>query len=121
MALREDAGRYECGTLNTIGCFGLRAAIEFLLEVGVGEIAPVVQNLGNRIAEGVRAKGYELMGERTPETGAGIVSFRKAGLEASAIVREAARSRNRHRPAKRVGAHLAAFLHQPGRYRPVSR
>src|SRR5579871_859365 len=24
MALRPDAGRYECGTLNTIGCHGLR-------------------------------------------------------------------------------------------------
>ena len=34
MALRADAGRYECGTLNTIGCFGLRASMEFLLEVG---------------------------------------------------------------------------------------
>jgi selenocysteine lyase/cysteine desulfurase len=88
MALREDAGRYECGTLNTIGCFGLKAAIEFLLEVEVGEIAPVVQNLGDRIAEGVRAKGYELLGERTPETGAGIVSFRKAGLDAPAVVRK---------------------------------
>src|ERR1035437_9565815 len=57
---RPDAGRYECGTLNTIGCFGLKASIEFLLEVGPGEIAPVVQNLGDRIAAGVQAKGYEL-------------------------------------------------------------
>lgn len=87
MALREDAGRYECGTLNTIGCFGLRASIEFLLEVGVGEIAPVVQNLGDRIAAGVQAKGYEVMGKRTPDTGSGIVSFRKAGLDAVEIVR----------------------------------
>jgi len=79
MALREDAGRFECGTLNTIGCFGLRSALEFLLEVGVGEIAPVVQNLGDRIADGVRAKGYEVLGNRTAETGAGIVSFRKPG------------------------------------------
>ena len=31
MTLRPDAGRYECGTLNTIGCYGLKAAIEFLL------------------------------------------------------------------------------------------
>jgi cysteine desulfurase/selenocysteine lyase len=86
MTLRPDAGRYEPGTLNTIGCFGLRAAIEFLLEVGVGEIAPVVQNLGDRIAAGVQALGYELMTCRTPENGAGIVSFRKAGLEAPGIV-----------------------------------
>jgi cysteine desulfurase/selenocysteine lyase len=87
MALRGDAGRYECGTLNTIGCFGLRAAIEFLLEVGVGEVAPVVQNLGDRIAAGVQAKGYEVLGNRTPEAGAGIVSFRKPGFEDQEIVR----------------------------------
>jgi selenocysteine lyase/cysteine desulfurase len=86
MALRADAGRYECGTLNTIGCFGLRASLELLLEVGVERIACAVQALGDRVAELVRAKGYEVMGERTPATGAGIVSFRKAGLDAVEIV-----------------------------------
>ena len=86
MALRGDAGRYECGTLNTIGCFGLKASIELLLEVGVGKIAPVVQNLGDRIAEGAANKGYEVMGTRTPETGAGIVSFRRHGVDARQIV-----------------------------------
>ena len=87
MRLRPDAGRYECGTLNTIGCFGLRAAIEFLLEVGPREIGPHVQNLGNQIADGVRTLGYEVLGTRTPENGAGIVSFRKPGLEYHAIVK----------------------------------
>ncbi|MBZ5726017.1 MAG: aminotransferase class V-fold PLP-dependent enzyme [Acidobacteriia bacterium] len=87
MTLRPDAGRYECGTLNTIGCFGLRAAIEFLLEVGPGVIAPVVQNLGDRIAAGVEARGYEVMCPRTPESGAGIVSFRKPGVDAAETVR----------------------------------
>ncbi len=33
MTLRPDAGRYECGTLNTIGCYGLRASIDFILNV----------------------------------------------------------------------------------------
>ena len=87
MSLRPDAGRYECGTLNTIGCFGLRAAIEFLLKVGVGEIAPIVQNLGDRIFAGVQSKGYEVLGNRTAENGAGIVSFRKAGVTDKEIVR----------------------------------
>ena len=88
MSLRPDAGRYECGTLNTIGCYGLRAAIEFLLEVGVGQIAPVVQNLADQIAAGVRAKGYELADARTMQSGAGIVSFRKPGQDAGEIVRK---------------------------------
>ena len=86
MTLRGDAGRYECGTLNTIGCHGLRASIEFLLEVGVERIGPAVQALGDRIDEGVRKKGYEVASERTPATGAGIVSFRKPGTDPVAIV-----------------------------------
>lgn len=86
MTLRPDAGRFECGTLNTIGCFGLRAAIDFLLEVGIENIAPVVQLLGDQIAKGVRRKGYEILGRRTPENGAGVVSFRKDGRDAAEIV-----------------------------------
>lgn len=87
MALRPDAGRYECGTLNTIGCFGLKASLELLLEIGQTETAPVIQNLGDRIAAGVQSKGYQLMGLRTPETSAGIVSFRKPGIDAAEVVR----------------------------------
>lgn len=86
MALRKDAGRYECGTLNTIGCFGLRASMEFLLGVGTHRTAPMIQALGDRMAEGARRKGYEVLGSRTPETGAGIVSFRKPGVDSTAVV-----------------------------------
>jgi cysteine desulfurase/selenocysteine lyase len=86
MTLRPDAGRYEPGTLNTLGCFGLRASIEFLLKVGVEDIAPVVQSLGDQIAEGARERGYEVLGERSPATGAGIVSFRKSGVDSAALV-----------------------------------
>ena len=87
MTLRPDAGRYECGTLNTIGCYGLRASIELLLEVGVEAVAWAVQRLGDLVAEGVQAKGYEVLGSRSPANGAGIVSFRKPGWEAGDIVR----------------------------------
>jgi cysteine desulfurase / selenocysteine lyase len=84
MALRTDAGRYEPGTLNTIGCFGLRAAIEFLLEVGIERIAGQVRSLAVQIEDGVRAKGYEILG--TP--GAGIVSFRHPNEDARLTVRK---------------------------------
>lgn len=86
MDLRKDAGRYECGTLNTIGCFGLRASMEFLLGIGTAELAPMIQALGDQIAEGARRKGYEVLGSRTPQNGAGIVSFRKEGLDSARIV-----------------------------------
>ena len=87
LTLRSDAGRYECGTLNTIGCYGLRAAFEFLLEVGVENIASAIRALGDRLADGVKAKGYEILVERTPATAAGIVSFRRDGVESQQLVR----------------------------------
>jgi selenocysteine lyase/cysteine desulfurase len=87
LTLRPDAGRYECGTLNTIGSFGLRASLELLLEVGVQNMAPAIQSLGDRLASGVCAKGYEVMGSRSPSSGAGIVSFRHPENDSTAIVR----------------------------------
>jgi len=93
MTLRPDAGRYECGTLNTAGCFGLRAAMEFLLEVGVANIAYEVQAIADQLAAGVRQKGYQLMIERTPDTGSGIVSFRHPSVDCRSIVSELKRNR----------------------------
>jgi selenocysteine lyase/cysteine desulfurase len=86
MTPRPDAGRYECGTLNTIGCFGQRAAIEFLLAIGVEHITASVERLADRIYRGVRAKGYEVLAERTLEIGSGIVSFRHPRVNAREIV-----------------------------------
>lgn len=85
MALRTDAGRYECGTLNTVGGFGLQASIELLLEAGIDNIAAAVTGLADRLADGALAKGYEVMGGRTPATASGIVSIRKDGVDSRMI------------------------------------
>jgi selenocysteine lyase/cysteine desulfurase len=86
MTLRPDAGRYECGTLNTIGIFGLRASIAFLNQVGTDVIQPAVDHLAERIAAGAQAKGYELAAARAGDHGSGIVSFRKEGVDSGALV-----------------------------------
>ena len=82
------AGRYEPGTLNTIGCFGLEAAFRFLNEIGVENIAPVVQSLADRAAAGALTKGYELLAPRTAASSAGIVSMRKPGIDCRLIWRD---------------------------------
>lgn len=88
MTLRPDAGRYECGTLNTIGCYGVRAALDLLLEVGVENIGQAVRALTDRIWTGVQELGCETLGVRAPASASGIVSFRKDGMEAQYIVRK---------------------------------
>ncbi len=87
MTLRPNAGRYECGTLNTIGCFGLNAALEFILEAGVKEIGTAVRARGDQVWTGVEQRGFEMLGRRTAQNGAGIVSFRKPGVDSKLIVR----------------------------------
>jgi selenocysteine lyase/cysteine desulfurase len=86
MTLRADAGRYECGTLNTIGCFGLRASMDFLLGIGLDEISRSVESLAARLAEGAVVKGYELCCARGAANGSGIVSIRKEGVDSRMLV-----------------------------------
>lgn len=86
MTLRTDAGRYECGTLNTVGCYGQAGALEFLLEVGIANTAAAIDALAEQIESGVRTRGYEVMVQRTPETGSGIVSFRHPSISCQMIV-----------------------------------
>lgn len=70
---REGAERFECGTLNTAGVYGLRAAIDLFLEVGPEKIEEYLLGLSDYLAERLTSKGYE------------VVSPRRAG-ETSAIV-----------------------------------
>jgi selenocysteine lyase/cysteine desulfurase len=92
MTLRPDAGRYECGTLNTIGCFGHRASLELLLEAGIDNVAAAIWQRAHELAQGVQAKGYELMLEHKRESGSGIVSFRHPVTDCRVIVSELKRN-----------------------------
>ncbi|MFN7924549.1 MAG: aminotransferase class V-fold PLP-dependent enzyme [Bryobacteraceae bacterium] len=88
MALRSDAGRYECGTLNTIGIYGLRASFDYLNGIGVEQIRPAVLALSERMEAGVRAKGCEVLGTGSDAHRSGIVSFRKEGIDSRMIVKK---------------------------------
>ncbi len=83
--LRPDAGRFECGTLNTIGCSGLKASIELFLEAGVEAISRQVLTLAAQTAFGARERGFELAAERDDASGSGIVSIRRADVDSSAV------------------------------------
>jgi cysteine desulfurase/selenocysteine lyase len=84
---RAGAARYECGTLNTAGCYGLLAAIELLLEVGIDRIGERVVALSKRIADGVAGRGYEVLAMPEGDSASGIVAFKKAGVDATEAVR----------------------------------
>jgi selenocysteine lyase/cysteine desulfurase len=83
LSWRDDARRYECGTLNTVGVYGLGAAVNLLLEVGIPNIAERVLDLTDRLRSGLLAQGHSVFGPRAREEASGIVSFvpRQGGAE----------------------------------------
>jgi cysteine desulfurase / selenocysteine lyase len=88
MTLRPDAGRYEPGTLNVVGSFGLRASLELVSGRGQQVIAPEVLALTRRLAHGLREAGFELMRPWEDSTASGIVSCRKEGQDSNRLVAE---------------------------------
>ncbi len=73
---RDDARRFEEGSLNVVGAAGLDAAIKLLLSVGIETIEERIMALTDRLIEGLRERGYQVI---TPiahrHERSGIISF----------------------------------------------
>ena len=72
---KPTARRFEEGTPNGLGLYGLDAALSLLEEVGVEHIAVRVQELTRRATEGLDARGYRVASPRADGQRAGIVMF----------------------------------------------
>ena len=75
LSWRDDARRYEPGSLNTLGIYGLGAAVDLLLEVGIPNIAERILTLTDRLRRGLMEEGHSVFGPQTREGASGIVSF----------------------------------------------
>lgn len=58
--LVADARRFEAGSLNTNGIYGLRAALDLLLEIGIDVIATEALRVATRLADGLEAIGFRV-------------------------------------------------------------
>jgi selenocysteine lyase/cysteine desulfurase len=74
LTYRDGALRYECGSLNTAGVYGLGAAIDLFLDVGAAVVEEYLLSLSDALAAGLEAKGYRLLGSRRRGETSGIVT-----------------------------------------------
>jgi selenocysteine lyase/cysteine desulfurase len=86
LEFRTDARRFDSGSYNLAGIWGLGGSIEWLLSFGVEHIWERVRMLTDRLAAGVRAKGYRLVSSRTPGEDSGILTFVSAKHDHARIV-----------------------------------
>jgi len=73
--LRDDARRFDSGSYNLAGIYGLGGSLHMLLEAGVPNIWSRVRQLTDRLVQGLRQKGYRVISPRGPGEESGIVSF----------------------------------------------
>lgn len=90
LALAPTARRFEESVISLLDTAALAAALELLLEVGVEAIERRVLALAGRLAAGLAAAGFEMVEPwpRSPAESSGIVSFRKPGATAQAVLQD---------------------------------
>ena len=83
-----DAARYEGGTPNVIGALSLATSMDVLAEAGVARIAAHVVALTDRLDEGLRVRGYTVLGDRTrDDVKSAILTFARDGVDPVALGR----------------------------------
>jgi cysteine desulfurase / selenocysteine lyase len=90
LAWRPAAGRFEYGTPNLAGVYGLGAALSLLEEAGLEFIAGRVAQLTARLRGGLLQTRHRIYGPADPEVCSGIVTFVPRRGEAEDIVRQLA-------------------------------
>src|SRR5262245_14458047 len=73
--LRPSAERFEEGSLNTLSLYGLGAAVDLLLQIGVDRIAQRILYLTDLLIDGLQRMNLMVTSSLKPEHRSGIVSF----------------------------------------------
>ncbi|MCG9129589.1 aminotransferase class V-fold PLP-dependent enzyme, partial [Candidatus Poribacteria bacterium] len=72
---KPDATRFEEGSYNTTGLYGLNSALDLLFEVGISKIEKRILELTSKLIVGLEEKGYQVKTPRDSVDRAGIVIF----------------------------------------------
>jgi selenocysteine lyase/cysteine desulfurase len=86
LEFRDDARRFDGGSYNLAGIWGLGASMDWLLGLGIPRIWERVRSLTDRLADGVQARGYRLVSSRRPGEESGIIAFVSAKHDHNRIV-----------------------------------
>jgi selenocysteine lyase/cysteine desulfurase len=83
-----SARRFECGSPNTLGIFGLEASLSLLEEIGMAAVEARVLGNARRLIETILEQPQlELLSPAHPQRHAGIVTFRVAGKDSRQVYR----------------------------------
>jgi cysteine desulfurase / selenocysteine lyase len=79
------AQRYEPGAMNVMGIFGMKAAIDLLLAIGIPRVAARILTLTTRLADGLQEMGFQALGPTSGLNASGIVTVSRSGTDMEAL------------------------------------
>ncbi|MEM7115848.1 MAG: aminotransferase class V-fold PLP-dependent enzyme [Chloroflexota bacterium] len=85
LRFRPNAGRFEEALVNFPGIWGMNAAVEQLLELGMGNVEQHILGLTKLAAEGLRQRGYEIVSPMGVGERSGVLAFRHEQIAAETI------------------------------------
>jgi cysteine desulfurase/selenocysteine lyase len=79
------AQRYEPGAMNVMGIFGMKAAIDMLLEIGIARVAERILTITSQLAGGLQASGFSFLGPTSGPNASGIVTVSRLGSDMESL------------------------------------
>lgn len=90
---RDDAKRFEEGSLNLYGISGLGASIERFLEIGAAKVEERILCLTGLLERGLRERGCVITSPRGAGEASGILCFRRPGFDTEKLFRKLSAAR----------------------------
>jgi len=84
-SLKAGANRFEEGTKNYIGIYGLRESLRILLDAGLSEVAARVRMLVQLLRRRLEEKGFGTLTPADPQRHAGVIDAHKPGVDMGAL------------------------------------
>ena len=83
-----NARRFECGSLNTLGIYALRASLGLLHEVGMIDIEERIADRVQQLDQSLRALDCRILTLSEPARRAGILTFSPPGQESEKVYKQ---------------------------------
>jgi cysteine desulfurase / selenocysteine lyase len=83
--LKPGASRYEEGTKNYIGIYGLRESLRILLDTGMSEVAGRVRTHLQLLRRRLEERGFDIITPADPQRHAGIITASRPDIDTSLL------------------------------------
>jgi len=91
---KRTAARYEAATPNHFGIYGMNAALELLLNAGIGPISKHILEITGYLRNKLSESGYEILTNFDDQERAGILLFSAGDAEENKTIFKALKERN---------------------------